>query len=103
MKFSSPMKYPDSAAIFDIQETEQYYVLSVDLPGLPDVGLEIRCKDKELKVIGDSQNSGDRPATQHPQPALLRCKLTTQKMQAYYQEGILWILLSKELDQICTR
>lgn len=76
--------------LFDLIEEEDYYLMSVDLPGIPDLGGEIEVRKGEIQVT--HRQSTDQLTSN----ILLRCRSRDDRVRAVYFEGALWLLLPKQ-------
>jgi HSP20 family molecular chaperone IbpA len=75
--------------LFDVVEGEDFYLVSVDLPGLPEVQSEIEMRSGEIQIRAQGRRS---PLTSD---ILFRCRSQENHVRAIYYQGALWLLLPK--------
>jgi HSP20 family protein len=98
-----PGEPPSMVAPADIEETDDSYVIDVDLPGvrLGDVDLELR--DNELRITGeikDRQRTGvlrrkERPAGVFEYVIMLPGDVDPDRVEAHLNDGVLNVRLPK--------
>lgn len=76
--------------VFDLQESENHYVIAIDLPSAPISGTEIEVRDDLLQVLMNCQSEVEK------RNILFRCQSKRNVIRAKYQNGVLWVLLPKE-------
>ena len=78
-------------AIFNVIETKSYYVVSLDLPSLPDRSGELQLKPGITVVY----NEEDRPVQNEPS-LLFYSQLDPKRSRSCFSSGVLRLFLSKE-------
>ena len=83
-KTKNGQEYP----IFHLEEYESYYLFSIDLPSLQFSDLDLEAGTNKLKLTGKRNESS-------PPSVLFQCDFSSRKVKAYYQNGVLWVVLPK--------
>lgn len=73
----------------DVQETEDHYLLSFDLPGVRKQDLKVEIKDHQLMI------SGERRDKKFQRIFTLPATINADKVEAHYEDGVLNIALPK--------
>jgi HSP20 family protein len=89
----------------DIYETEENYVIAIDLPGVGREALEINVDDNRLVVKGDRiVEASTKQRTERPRGKFLRTftvpgSVDQAQIGAEYKEGVLQVRLPKRKEQ----
>ncbi len=89
---------------FDVEETDNTFVLRGDVPGLSQKDLEVRIDDNVLRVSGDRAASEDkvrlvrreRSSGRFERSFRLPETVNTDKVEASYKDGVLVLTLPKQ-------
>lgn len=85
----------------DIDETESHYVVAVDLPGIAKKDIQLEIKDGEITVSGErkrekkEQGFSERYHGKFQRTITLPAHVDAEKVEAYYQDGVLTIAVPK--------
>lgn len=80
--------------IFDLAEHEDFYLLSVDLAGLPLTGTEVQAKTGELQITADRTSELGSLSSN----IFFRLRSFGNHVRSTYYKGQLWILLPKMMN-----
>jgi HSP20 family protein len=73
----------------DVSETEEKFLLSVDLPGMKKEDIKIELKDQVLTI------SGERKTEKYQRSFTLPTVVDGNKVEARYEDGVLELTLPK--------
>lgn len=79
----------NASAVFSLEESESYYLVSIDIPIISATGTKILTKKNEILIEGNENNIAKEKKT------FFRCHSQSGGMKAAYQDGMLWLLLPK--------
>ena len=86
MLLQKQKKKSHAKPIFDLKEYDACYILSIDLPSLKTDEMGIEVSKERLQLVEDRGDSAS---------ILFQCEATGKRVKAYYQDGILRVVLPK--------
>ena len=94
------------APLADLRETDDAYVVEMDLPGVKKDDITVELSGNELVVTGDLKDGADGQSSQRirrsghvEQRVLLPASAETDKVTASLSDGVLTVTLPKSEDQ----
>lgn len=92
--FSTPESYfSKTRKNYDIEETEENYLLNLDLPGVKQNDLSIDVIGNQLNIKGERKS--DRVKGSYKNSFLLPETVDSEKIEAHLEDGVLSLLLPK--------
>ena len=89
----------------DVYQTEQEYLIEVDLPGIDRAGLEISLDNDRLSIRGertierDARHRPERPRGRFLRKFAVPSTVNQQAIAAEYKDGVLTVRLPKRKEQ----
>jgi HSP20 family protein len=86
--------------VYDIDETEENYVLSVDLPGIPKDEIKLELKDAALQISAErkTRDGQAKGYAKFEQGFDLPQGTSFEKIEAQYQDGVLKVTIPKAAE-----
>jgi len=85
----------------EVEETESYYLMSVDLPGVAKKDINIEVKDNQLFISGERKSEAkkrglsERYYGKFHRVLILPTHVDAEKIEAQYEDGVLTVALPK--------
>lgn len=105
--FDSFTKTDAFAPVCEIQDDEKCYLIGLDIPGVSKEGIDIEVKDNHLHITGERKTTqsaekdnilrSERHYGKFSRVFTLPQNVATESIQAKYENGVLEIILPKEI------
>lgn len=82
--------------VYDVDEREDHFALSVDLPGVKKDEIKIEVLDKDLTISGERKRF-DKSYGAFKHAFLLPNTVSADKIEAQYEDGVLQLYIPKTL------
>jgi HSP20 family protein len=100
------IEHADWIPLADVYQTEEEYVVALDLPGIDREALEINLDDDKLVIRGERviENEGQQQRSERPHGRFLRrfgvpATVDQTAIAAEYKDGVLRVRLPKRKEQ----
>lgn len=81
---------------YDVNESEAFYTLSFDMPGVKKEDIKIEVQGNQLKIAGERQrNLSERAFGKFEKTFTLPASVSADKIEAHYENGVLSLALPK--------
>lgn len=79
----------EGEAMFSVDEAESHYLISLDIPTIPSLAVQVLRTKDALLVEGMFADSGQMQT-------VFQCRPQGKGIQASYKNGVLWLMLPKQ-------